>query len=523
MPPRALQTGRTLVRSLLAAARRDHPAGRVKLVETHISWVVLADEYAYKIKKPLNLGFLDFSTPAKRRRFCREELRLNRRLAPQLYLDVVPITGTPSAPRWGGRGRILDYAVRMRRFPAAAQLDRVAGRGALKPAHIDQFAVMLAAFHGRAAVAGPRSPFGLPETIAQPIEENFPQMTPCLAGDADRRRHRRLRAWSRRDLASRRGDLLARKARGFVRECHGDLHLANMVLWNDAILPFDCLEFNERLRWIDVMSDAAFVVMDLESRGLAELANRWLNRYLEESGDYGGLSVLRTYRVYRALVRAKVTCIRLRQTAAGDPARRSLRRDYRRYLELAERLTRPSRPLMILMHGFSGSGKTVLSQQLVDLSGAVRVRSDVERKRLAGTVGKDELYGREADHRTYARLAEAARWIHHAGHSVILDAASLRREQRDLLRRVAVERQAPFIILDVEAPAPVLRARIRERAASGRDASDADLAVLDHQIATHEPLAPEERPYALTVSTAGAIAPATLLAAIGRAARVPPA
>jgi predicted kinase len=357
-------------------------------------------------------------------------------------------------------------------------------------------------------------------------------MRACAANAADRRRLARVRAWSEAELAGRRAELSARKAGGFVRECHGDLHLANMVLLpasrrggDDRIVIFDCLEFSDTLRWIDVMSDVAFVCMDLEARGHTGLARRLLNGYLEASGDYAGLAVWRLYRVYRALVRAKVACIRWRQTPAGEPARPGWRRDYRRYAVLAGRFTRPARPFMLLMRGLSGSGKTVLSQQLVEALGAVRVRSDVERKRLFGVAptarsgsGLDRgLYGRDANQRTYERLAELARAILRAGVPVIVDAACLQRAQRAVLRRVAEELGTPFVMLDLQAPAAVLRARVARREREGRDASEAGREVLDRQLAAQEPLTADERARALIVRTDRPVNLSRLADAIGRA------
>ncbi|MEW6323861.1 MAG: AAA family ATPase [Nitrospirota bacterium] len=521
------EAGRTLVRSLMDPARYGHPVGRIELVETHISWVLLTGDYAYKIKKPVNLGFLDFSTPAKRRRFCREELRLNRRLAPQLYLDVVPITGSPASPRWGGRGRPLDFAVKMRQFPFGAQLDRVAARGELQAEQIDGLAGTLASFHDAAPVAPAGSRFGSPRLIGRAVGDNFAQMRRCLASADRRRRHRRLQAWSQADLAEHDDAFRARKTRGFVRECHGDLHLANMILWDGSIVPFDCLEFNQELRWIDVMSDVAFACMDLESRGHAGLAHRLLNGYLEAGGDYDGLAVFRTYRVYRALVRAKVACIRGRQTRPADPARRALRRELEHYVELAERWTRPSRPYMVIMRGVSGSGKTVLSQRLVEACGAVRVRSDVERKRLfglaplarSGAALARRLYSGAVSRRTYERLAGLAGLILRAGYPVIVDATFLWRSGRDEMRRVAEQQGAPWVILDLHAPAPVLRERVLRREAERHDASEAGLAVLERQLAADEPLSEAERPHALTVPTGEEVDLPRLVAAMARAAR----
>jgi aminoglycoside phosphotransferase family enzyme/predicted kinase len=516
-----------LIEALRDPACYDHAVETIQALETHISWIVLTGPFAYKIKKPLNLGFLDFSTLAKRRFYCEEELRLNRRLAPEIYLEVVAVAGTPEAPRVNGPGVAFEYAVKMVQFPQDAQLDRVLARGELTPEHIDTLARELAAFHGRAAGAGEGSPYGTPAHVLAPMEENFRQIRARVAGEffppLDR-----LETWTVQRHAQLRTVLEARRRGGFVRECHGDAHLANMALREGRVLIFDCLEFNENLRWIDVMSELAFVVMDLDDRDRSDLARRCLNTYLEHTGDYAGLTVLRFYQTYRALVRAKVDAIRVRQPGLSPDEAARLSTRYREYTALAERYTQPAAPVLIVTHGLSGSGKTWFSQRLLESFDAIRVRSDVERKRLHGLAAlapsgsqiETGLYTPDASRRTYERLAELARLILGAGFPVIVDAAFLKRRQRDLLRSLATDRRVPFVILDMRAPEAVLRERVRLRAREARDASEAGLAVLDHQLATHEPLAPDELEKTLGVDSRTPPATAELVAELRR---LPPA
>lgn len=534
-----------LVRALMDPALYDHPVVSFQLIETHISWVLLTGPYAYKIKKPVNLGFLDFSVLDRRRFFCDEELRLNRRLAAPLYCAVVPITGSIDTPRLGGAGPVIDYAVKMRQFPQEAQLDRLVDRGALHVEQVEALAADLAAFHHRADRGADRgkedSPFGTPERIALPMRENFEQIRSSFDKQAgnepagppgpdtlpyDRAEQlRRVEAWSEADHAAHWDVFLQRKAGGFVRECHGDLHLANMVLWEGKVLPFDCLEFNAHLRWIDVMSDVAFVTMDLAKRGRYEWANRLLNRYLEESGDYAGLRVLRGYQVYRALVRAKVAVLQQRQSE-NEAEWGQLRALYGAYADLAERYTRPDRQAVIITHGCSGSGKTVMSRLVAQACGAILARSDVERKRLFGMTPSARsgsaldagLYSPDANRNTYERLADLARTILDAGYSAIVDGAFLRQWQRAALRRVAASGGAPFVILDAQAPEALMRERIRRREQEGLDASEANLAVFDRQMATREPFEPDEEAAVVRVQTEQRIAPDSILAAVDRIA-----
>ena len=493
-----------LIQALLNPAGYDHAVQNIHVVETHISWVVLTGGYAYKIKKPVNLGFLDFSTLDKRRFYCEEELRLNRRLAEALYLGVIPITGSPASPRLNGSGAVIEYAVKMIQFSEEARLDRMLARGELQAIHIDLLAQELAGFHDRIAVAGNDRPFGDPEHIYEPVHQNFEQIRPRIEAP-DQTQLQRLQVWSELTFAELGKIFADRKHRGFIRECHGDAHLANMVWHDERVLLFDCLEFSENLRWTDTMSEVAFLTMDLDDRGRADLARRALNAYLEHTGDYEGLAVFGFYQVYRALVRAKVACIRSSQSDLGDEEKRRVREEYLGYANLAERYTRTRPTALIITHGLSGSGKTWLSQQLLESLGAIRLRSDVERKRLhglapharSGSAIDSGIYTAEAGRRTYTRLAELAHVILRAGHPVIVDAAFLKRHQRDQLRVVADQARVPFAILDVQTPENVLRQRLQHRGQHEHEASEADSVVLDQQLVSHEPLTADEQRHVL--------------------------
>jgi aminoglycoside phosphotransferase family enzyme/predicted kinase len=490
----------SLVAALRDPTRYPHPVQEVEVVETHISWVLLAGDYAYKLKKPVRLPFLDFSSLEARRRFCEEELRLNRRTAPELYLEVVPIVRTGQGPALDGAGEPIEYAVKMRRFAASALADRMAREGALGAPQVDAIAAALAAFHAAVPRAGPGEAFGSAAQVTAQAHDNFEQIAALGPGDAHRARLERLRAWTGREGARLGPAFEARRAAGFVRECHGDLHLGNIAFEGARALPFDCIEFDPALRWIDVMSEVAFLVMDLHAHALSGLAWRLLGAWLEASGDYEGLRLLRFYSVYRAMVRAKIACIR------GDA------RESGRYLELAEELARPGRPALLLMHGVSGSGKTTLSQAMLERLGAVRVRSDVERKRLHGLAplertgaGLDAgIYDLEASERTYARLGELARAVLEAGYAAIVDAAFLRRAQRDRLRRLAREQGVRLLLATCTASEEALLARVSRRAAGASDASDAGLAVLEQQLAGWQPLGAGEKEDAVTVDTGSA-------------------
>ena len=503
-----------LLAALREPARYAHAVERVELLQTHISCILLAGDYAYKIKKPVDLGFLDFSTLSARRHYCEEELRLNRRTAPALYLDVIAIGGSASAPVIGGGGAAIEYALRMRRFGQEHLLDRMARRGALLPAHIDALARGLAAFHAQIDRAGSSDAYGSPQRILAPALQNFDQMLPLASARADIALLARLRDWTEREFAALAAEFAARKRDGWVRECHGDLHLGNIALLDGVPTPFDCIEFNADFRWTDVMNEVAFLMMDLLDHGLPRLAFRFLNAYLETTGDYGGLRVLRFYLVYRALVRAKVSCLRAHQTGLARAEKSEVEHAYRRRLQLAGRLSTHAHAALLIMHGLSGSGKTTVAQNLLEALGAVRLRSDVERKRLFGMAPQARsgsglgsgLYAPDANERTYARLGELARGALAARYPVIVDAAFLRRAERDRFAALARDAGASFLIAACSALPATLRKRVLAREA--RDASEAGLAVLERQMASAQAPAPEEAGYTMDIDAErGAAAP----------------
>ncbi|MEI8028481.1 MAG: AAA family ATPase [Comamonadaceae bacterium] len=485
-----------LIQALLEPARYPHPVARVELVETHISWVLLAGDYAYKIKKPVTLPFLDFATLAQRQTYCEIELRLNRRFAPALYLDVVAISGRPEDPRLGGAGAAIEFAVKMRRFDQTARLDRLCARGALTAEHLSELAQTLVSFQRVAAVAAPDSRFGNPDEILAPVLENFEELQALLPEPPWQSRLAALSAWSRSEFQRLRPQFIGRKASGRVLECHGDLHLGNLALIDARVTLFDCIEFNEDFRWIDVASEIAFTFVDLLDHRQTGLACWFLNQWLSHSGDFGAVPLLRFYASYRALVRAKVAAIRASQdgTDMGE---------VHGYVALAEQLAWPPRPRLIITHGLSGCGKTAASTRLLlgdATATTLRLRSDVERKRLFGLAPQDSsgsavdggIYQPDAQQTIYRHLLELAREQLAAGWSSVVDAAFLRRADRSAFQTLAADAGAEFFILAPQATAAQLRQRIVGRLKEGGDASEATLAVLERQMAWIEPLDADE-------------------------------
>jgi hypothetical protein len=499
----------TLVRALFDPRCYPHPVGEVRLIQTHISYVLLTGQFAYKIKKPLDLDFLDFTTLAARRHFCEEELRLNRRLAPRIYVDVVAIGGTPDRPLLGAGEPAIEYALRMREFQQEALLDAMLARGELGAQHIDALAQKVAAFHGAVGRARTEDGYGSAAGIEAPMRQNFTQFASLPLDAEERHELAALAHWSRHEHAALRTVFEQRQRDGFIRECHGDLYLGNIALVEGEAEIFDCIEFNANLRWIDVMNEIAFLVMDLDERGRPDFAWRFLDGYLALTGDYAGVRLLRYYQVYRALVRAKVADMRAAQAHLSAEERNAALAACAAYIRHAFRTTGPSAPALIITHGLSGSGKTTLAQRLLEALGAVRVRSDVERKRLQGlapaartgsAVGAG-IYERSATEATYEELARLARPIVETGYTAIVDATFLVRSQRRAFQQVAQELHIPFLIVDCRADMQALRRRIADRARTAGDASEATLAVLEHQHATAQPLDGDELHFAVSVDT----------------------
>ena len=503
--------------ALLDPAAYPHEVSApVRLVETHISWVALTGRYAYKVKKPLRLGFLDYSTPERRALLCAEEVRLNRRFAPGLYLDSVAITRDGERLRIGaGCGEVVDHAVRMLQFDPREELDALIGRDAVQADEVAALGASIAAVHAVAAPPPSAPDFGSPERVRRVLLDNFTELSALALPEPVPHLLARLRAWAEAIAPSLEARMLARVREGRIRECHGDLHCANVVRWDGRLTAFDGIEFDPALRCIDVASDIAFLTMDLAARGRRDLRRAALAAWLDALGDFDALPLLPWYETYRALVRAKVAGLRQRQSGTSDAT-------VLRYLEWAWQRTQVARPRLVVTCGLSGSGKTWLAGQLAPALDAVHLRSDVERKRLAGLDALADsrsppdagLYSREFNARTYARLGECAAKCLAAGESVIVDAASLRRAERTALLALAACHGGTAQLLHVVAPAGLRRERVAARRRAGRDASEADVGLLDRQAGYWEPFDERERPLVIEADTTDPQSVARSLAAL---------
>ncbi len=497
-----------LIQHLQRADCYPHATSTFEVFETHISYVILTGEYVYKFKKPVDLGFLDFSSQAKRKYFCEEELRLNRRLAPDMYLDVVGVHGTVEHPVVQGEGPLLEYAVKMRQFATRDRMDNVATRGELTSRQIDQLAQIVAEFHEHIPVARYDTSFGTQEVIHQRIMQNFEQVLQNIDDPEVSSLCSQLRQWSEAALDKRQDLIALRKQQGAIRECHGDMHMANIVMMADKPVIYDCLEFAEDLRWIDTISEVAFLYMDLDFHHQHKLALRFMNQYMMRRGDYAGLGLLCIYLVYRAMVRAKVNSIGAMQQVANSAMAAEHLATTKHYLALARNYVESfASPVLIIMHGLSGSGKSWLAERLLESYGAIQIRSDVERKRLLGMVAEAKTkstigqgaYTADMTIQTYQRLRELASQILQAGPSVIVDATFLKKTDRDQFQQLAQSLAVPFVILDLQATEDTLRSRIRQREVQAEDASEATLQVLQHQIGSNEAISKTEAQYTIQV------------------------
>lgn len=497
----------SLIKNLLSSTPYDHPTSHLKLVETHVSWVILTGQYAYKIKKPVNFEFLDFSTLEKRKYYCEKELELGQQFASEIYLAVLPVTGTHEQPTINGTGPILEYAIKMREFPQEDLLSALLKQTRLTERIIDQLGELIAEFHKKTSIAPMESPFGLSQEVHTPTKQNFEQIAPLLSEATDSEQLKRLETWADQQFQQLQTLFQKRKELGFIRNCHGDLHLANIILYKGAPILFDRLEFNEKLRWTDVIADLAFLVMDLTEKKQIKFANQLVNTYLFHTEDYQGLRLLPYYLTYRAVVRAKIAIFRLQQEGLSSEEKEMIRDNYHSFIELAEFYTRPPQPCLIITHGFAGSGKSTTAKEIVKCCGAIQVNSDVVRKRLfnlplqsrSNSPLNGGIYTEETTKKTYAKLAELAETIINAGFTALVDASFLKRSQRIIFYDLAKQLNVPFYILHCEAVDFKLEQRIKSRLSNPDAISEADLSILLDQKRHVEPLTNLEKAHTLSI------------------------
>jgi aminoglycoside phosphotransferase family enzyme/predicted kinase len=449
---------------------------RVELVQTHISWVLLAGDYAYKLKKPVNLGFLDYTTLERRQQMCEREVVLNRRLCSGIYLDVLPVRLKNGRAVLGGDGgEIVDYAVRMRRLPAARMLDRLLAANAVTAVDVEAIGRRLARFHAESDLV---TGLGGPDTVWQNWDETLTQVRPFVGRTLDSEQERVIGAYARGARPAMTERLAERQRAGRVRDGHGDVRAENVCLADGGPLIFDCIEFNDRFRAIDVASEVAFLAMDLEWWERPDLARAYVEAYVGESGDGGLEALLPFFKCYRALVRGKVESFRLDDAGFDAAAREGAAERARRYFALAARYARPT--LLVVM-GLSGTGKSRLAHALAARLGWPVLNSDVIRKELAGLAPQARvreavghgLYGHVMSERTYSTLRARAEDTLVAQQSVILDATFLDASERATVRELAARHGARFVLAETVASDDLVRERLAARQRAGTDPSDA--------------------------------------------------
>jgi aminoglycoside phosphotransferase family enzyme len=470
------------IQALFLPETYPHPVENIKMIQTHISWVFLTGNYAYKLKKPLNLDFLDFSTLSKRKFYCEQELTLNRRLSADIYLDVLPMCQQGEQYKLDGSGDIVDYCLKMRQFDQSGLLDQRLRSNQLDPSWMDQLAESTARFHVEQQGT---TQFGQPQMLADHIRTNLDIAADHIGDALNESIMAELKKFARDELVRQNENLLGRQADGFVRPCHGDLHLKNITLIENIPCIFDCIEFSDEFRIIDTMNDAAFLLMDCDAHGRADLGFRFLSRYLEHTGDYFGLSLMNLYLFYRATVRGKVTTLLATEITDKNERRRDFD-EAGKYFNLAASYTRTRQTELFVIGGLSGSGKSHLALLGCGIARAIIIRSDATRKRIAADFPDLELYGREMHINTYSAMFAAARMTLDAGFSVILDATFLHPDSRQQVFELANACTSPLHFFWLDINEVVLRKQIKKRQNTARDISDADLHVLDLQLAEYQ-------------------------------------
>jgi uncharacterized protein len=493
----------SLIEQMQQAGFYDFPVTEpIQLIQTHISYVFLTGEYAYKVKKGVNFGFLDFSSLEQRKHFLNEEIRMNKAIAPDIYLEVVPITQTDEKFAIAGDGEIVEYALKMRQFPQENLLSSMFDRGELTEKHIEDLGKNVAQFHSQTVTNDYITSFGTTEKVRQSIDENYQQTNKYIGLAQTQQQYEETKAFSDRTFAEREDLLKQRRDTQKIRECHGDLHLKNICLWNGKIQLFDRIEFNEPFRFVDVMYDAAFAVMDLDARGSKDFGNIFLNTYVEQTGDWEGLQVLPLYLSRQAYVRAKVSSFLLDDPGIPEDVKKQSAKAAADYYKLAWEYTQGKKGKLILMSGLSGSGKTTVAKQLAKNINAIHLRSDAVRKHLAGISlddrGGDEIYSSEMNHKTYDRLLELGVLLASQGFNVILDAKYDRVNCRNGAIAAANAKQIPLQIVHCTAPEEVVRDRLSKRKG---DISDATVDLMSRQQSEAEAFTEEEKAYVTNVDT----------------------
>jgi aminoglycoside phosphotransferase family enzyme/predicted kinase len=492
-----------LIRELSDPSVYPHRPDSVQVIQTHISAVFIAGDLVYKIKKPLNFGFLDFTTLEKRKHFCQQEVVLNSRFSEGLYLGVVSIYRGPSGVNFTGEGSEVEAAVLMRRVPEDRLLIRMLHDDEVTPELLDRLADRLAYFHSKAETGPQISGFGSPIVIFHNLQENFDQTTPYIGKTIDLETHTETARLAMKFLKDHDDLFRERISRGFIRDCHGDLHLDHVVVLNEIML-YDCIEFNDRFRYGDTAADLAFLLMDLDFRGYPAFAQRIAERYASASGDSDVLRLLRFYESYRAFVRGKVSSFTLDESEIPTAEKEAAAMEARSYFRLSRTYLEPPRsPALVITAGLSGTGKSFISRKLGQRLGTEPISSDAVRKQIHGVPQGEHrldkfgrgIYTSGATERTYRSLLDTAHRELIQGKPVILDATFSKFEHREAAHSLARSLNARFRILHCMAPDHVVKQRLERRSLKTNGLSDAGLEVYEAQKRVFDPIRESEREY----------------------------
>lgn len=492
-----------LIQQMQRAEFYPHPVREISVTQTHISWVILTGDYAYKVKKPANFGFLDFSTLAKRQRFCQEELRLNQRLAPALYLAVLPIRlNAQGEYGWGEAGEVVEYAVKMRQFDQQDLWLTCFEQGKLTVQDLENLGTQIAHFHQESPTDEYITSFGSVAMIKRVVDSNYDATASYTTDWGLAKEFREIQSFTDNYLETHQDWFIERQSLGKIRECHGDLHLGNICFFQGRICVFDCIEFNEEFRLTDGVYDVAFLVMDLEFRGRQDLAYAFLNRYLELTGDYLAARLLPFYCSIRAYIRAKVNSFLSSDSGAPATLRQEAKITAIQYYRAAWNYSQKLKPQLFIMAGLSGSGKSTVARYLSQKYGAIHIRSDAVRKHLGGIPlqqkGGAELYTPAMTERTYGELLRLAVALLAAGQSVVLDAKYDRVNLRQQVCQAVGDLAISVRLIHTQAPVEVLRERLDLRTG---DIADATADLVEQQGRDWEPFTAAEQAWVTTVDT----------------------
>jgi aminoglycoside phosphotransferase family enzyme/predicted kinase len=474
-----------------------HPVqSPIQVEQTHASYVFLTGEYAYKVKKAVDFGFFDYSELQKRKHFCQEEIRLNHPLAPEIYLEVLPIAQQQDTFKLAEEGEVIEYTLKMRQFPQEMLWSHLFEAGKLTSERLEELGRVVAQFHLNAETNDYIRSFGEIAKIREAFDENYRQSEKYIGRNQTQAKFDQTKHFTDTFFDTETKLFASRREQNWIRECHGDLHLKNICLWEDEVRLFDRIEFNEPFRFVDVMYDVAFAKMDLDARHRSDLGNAFLNTYIEQTGDWEGLQILPLYLTRQAYVRAKVTSFLIDDPDVPQIQKQKAATTAANYYDLAWQYTQTNRGKLLIMSGLSGSGKTTVARQLARQWDAIHIRSDAVRKHLAGISladrGDDSIYTPEMSRKTYDRLLQLGQLLVNRGFTVILDA----KYDRVALRQPVIEwverQEIPFEILHCSAPMEVLRDRL---AARSGDISDATPDLLNRQLANAEPFTTAEQGY----------------------------